>query len=92
MWGKHNEIRYRFREVYKAVSDGDMTLLGKVLIEQPRALKNMIFIEKRILFPTLLRKLSDYPLTDEYGSAYDAADRLRQYWRKVRNNAIKRHG
>jgi DUF438 domain-containing protein len=59
MWGKHDEIRSRIKELESAYQKRDWRSLlsgGKTAV---RAAKRMIFMEERILFPTALRKLSD---------------------------------
>ncbi|MBN2396075.1 MAG: DUF438 domain-containing protein [Candidatus Atribacteria bacterium] len=59
MWGKHDEIRNRLKIIEKALQDGDFKQVkdtGKELIS---AIRNMIFMEEKILFPTSLRKLKE---------------------------------
>jgi DUF438 domain-containing protein len=59
MWGKHDEIRRKLREVESAYRRKDwkhFQVEGRALL---RALRRMIFMEERILFPTSLKKLSD---------------------------------
>lgn len=57
MWGKHDEIRTLFRKVEDDYKSGDLTLVKKEVSTLIRSLKNMIFMEEKILFPTALRKL-----------------------------------
>jgi len=59
MWGKHDEIRDRFHKIDRALEMGNMAVLSDVMKEQIKALKNMIFMEEKILFPTALRKLPE---------------------------------
>ncbi len=59
MWGKHDEIREVFKEVRKAHASGDNKVLRRKVRALAGAVKRMIFMEERILFPTALRKLSD---------------------------------
>lgn len=57
MWGKHDEIRTMFREIEELFQQGDITILRSRTRELIKALKNMVFMEEKILFPTSLRKL-----------------------------------
>ena len=57
MWGKHDEIRVLFREIEDIYNKGDLTAVKKQTHELIKALKNMVFMEERILFPTAVRKL-----------------------------------
>ncbi|MCK5737251.1 MAG: DUF438 domain-containing protein [Spirochaetaceae bacterium] len=59
MWGKHDEIREAFKEVRKAHTSGVNKVLRRKVRALTGAVKRMIFMEERILFPTALRKLSD---------------------------------
>ena len=59
MWGKHDEIRSQLREVeatYRAEKWGSFRSAARGVL---RAIKRMIFMEERILFPTAMKKLSD---------------------------------
>jgi DUF438 domain-containing protein len=59
MWGKHDEIRKQLREfedAYRQEEWDRFTQLGKALL---RAVRRMIFMEEKILFPTALKKLSE---------------------------------
>jgi DUF438 domain-containing protein len=59
MWGKHDEIRQQLREFENAYREEDwrgFTAAGKTLL---RAVRRMIFMEEKILFPTALKKLSE---------------------------------
>jgi DUF438 domain-containing protein len=59
MWGKHDEIRTRLGEFEDAYGQEDWSrfaVLGRTLI---RAVRRMIFMEEKILFPTALKKLSE---------------------------------
>jgi len=59
MWGKHDEIRAQLRELetaYREQDWGRFTSVGRGLL---RAVRRMIFMEEKILFPTSLKKLSD---------------------------------
>lgn len=59
MWGKHDEIRSIFREIESSLKKGDATLLKDQTAGLIKAIRNMIFMEERILFPTALRKLPE---------------------------------
>lgn len=57
MWGKHDEIRELFRQIEEDYVKGDLSAVGKQTGALVKALKNMVFMEEKILFPTALRKL-----------------------------------
>ena len=57
MWGKHDEIRTLFRKLEEDYNKGDLTAVKKQTGDLIKALKNMVFMEERILFPTAVRKL-----------------------------------
>jgi len=59
MWGKHDEIRDRFHDIDSALANKDNNKLLDLTREQLKAIKNMIFMEEKILFPTALRKLPE---------------------------------
>ncbi|MBI9104469.1 MAG: DUF438 domain-containing protein [Spirochaetales bacterium] len=59
MWGKHDEIRLLLKEFNTLIESGDTKSYvnkGKEIIP---AMKRMIFMEEKILFPTALRKLPE---------------------------------
>jgi DUF438 domain-containing protein len=59
MWGKHDEIRAQLRQLetaYREQDWGRFISVGRGLL---RAIRRMIFMEEKILFPTSLKKLSD---------------------------------
>ncbi len=59
MWGKHDEIRSQLREVeatYRAENWGSFRSAVRGVL---RAIKRMIFMEERILYPIAMKKLSD---------------------------------
>lgn len=64
MWGKHDEIRTMLREIEELFQQGDITILRSRTRELIKALKNMVFMEEKILFPTSLRKLPDRAWSD----------------------------
>ncbi len=57
MWGKHDEIRTLFREIEEDYNKGDLIAVKKKTRGLIKSLKNMIFMEEKILFPTSIRKL-----------------------------------
>lgn len=57
MWGKHDEIRKMFREIESAFQKGDSGFVKQKASGLVKALKNMIFMEEKILFPSAMRKL-----------------------------------
>ncbi len=59
MWGKHNEIREKLKAFEQTVSNGDWKNVRRSFGTVSLALRNMIFLEEKILFPTSLRKLSE---------------------------------
>ncbi len=59
MWGKHDEIRSQLKSFEAAFRERDWKRFnaeGRGLL---RAIRRMIFMEEKILFPTALKKLSD---------------------------------
>ena len=59
MWGKHDEIRAQLRECESALGAGEWKRLKSTGRSVLRAIKRMIFMEERILFPTAMKKLTD---------------------------------
>jgi hypothetical protein len=57
MWGKHDEIRALFRKLEEDYNKGDLSAVKSQTGALIKALKNMIFMEEKILFPTSIRKL-----------------------------------
>jgi len=57
MWGKHDEIRALFRKLEDDYNKGDFSAVKKQTGALIKALKNMVFMEEKILFPTSIRKL-----------------------------------
>ena len=57
MWGKHDEIRTLFREIETDFQSGDEKWVKRQTKALVKALKGMVFMEERILFPTAMRKL-----------------------------------
>ncbi|TFH05214.1 MAG: DUF438 domain-containing protein, partial [Spirochaetales bacterium] len=58
MWGKHDEIRTMLREI-KAAAGESSAKVGPLVRQFASAVRRMVFMEERILFPTALRKLPD---------------------------------
>lgn len=59
MWGKHDEIRVQLRDfesAYRANNWERFKAAGPAVL---RAVRRMIFMEEKILFPVALKKLSD---------------------------------
>ena len=57
MWGKHDEIRTLFRKTEEYYRKGDLLNVKKLTVRLVKALKNMVFMEEKILFPSSIRKL-----------------------------------
>ncbi len=58
MWGKHNEIRALIKKTEAAFSAGNWSGLAGGLASLSGAVKKLIFLEEKILFPTAARKLN----------------------------------
>ncbi len=54
MWGVHDDVRARLREVREAVATRDAARVRRAGTEASRAVLQMIFMEERILYPTAL--------------------------------------
>lgn len=59
MWGKHDEIREHFRAVDKIIAAEQWEALYRQVKTLTAAIKRMIFLEEKILFPTAMKKLGD---------------------------------
>lgn len=57
MWGKHDEIREQLRAIAAALNAGDQRAAGAAVKPLAGAVKRLIFLEERILYPTSARKL-----------------------------------
>ena len=57
MWGKHDEIRGRLKKVGESLASGDIPGLKDGFATLYSAVKKMIFLEEKILYPTAARKL-----------------------------------
>ncbi len=58
MWGKHNEIRSLIRNVDAAAEAGKWREAAEGTAALAAAVKKMIFLEEKILYPTAVRKLN----------------------------------
>jgi DUF438 domain-containing protein len=59
MWGKHDEIRAQLKELETAFREKAWQRFKAAGGPMLRAVRRMIFMEEKILFPTALKKLSD---------------------------------
>lgn len=59
MWGKHDEIRQKIKETGQLFHDKKWTEFGKYTKALDSAVKKMIFLEEKILYPTSARKLNE---------------------------------
>jgi DUF438 domain-containing protein len=57
MWGKHDEIREKLRAIAAALGSGDQAAAGAAVKPLAGAVKRLIFLEEKILYPTSARKL-----------------------------------
>ncbi len=64
MWGKHDEIRDLFRFADQSYQAGDLDSASESGRKLIKSLKNMIFMEEKILFPSALRKLPSSAWSD----------------------------
>jgi DUF438 domain-containing protein len=58
MWGKHNEIRALIKKTEAALAARDWRQTAGGLADLGGAVKKLIFLEEKILFPTAARKLT----------------------------------
>jgi DUF438 domain-containing protein len=59
MWGKHDEIRDRFRSLEATVSAGDSKASRSNARALARQLASMMFMEEKILFPNAIKRLGE---------------------------------
>jgi uncharacterized protein len=64
MWGKHDEIRNMFKETESALRHEDVKRSRSTWAPLARAIRGMVFMEERILFPTALKLLTDRQWAD----------------------------
>jgi len=57
MWGKHDEIRDMIREIKKLLDEQQYKKIFKKTKALSSALKKLIFLEEKILYPTSMKKL-----------------------------------
>jgi len=58
MWGKHDEIRTRFKALDEAVATGNLAAARREARSLAGQIGTVMFMEERILFPTALKRLS----------------------------------
>ena len=58
MWGKHDEIRARFKTLDEAVAAGNLGAARREARALAGQIGTVMFMEERILFPTALKRLS----------------------------------
>lgn len=58
MWGKHDEIRQMFRDINRHVEKEDWPALAGEVKTLSSAIRRLIFLEEKILYPTSSRKLN----------------------------------
>jgi DUF438 domain-containing protein len=58
MWGKHDEIRTMIRELEDLVTRKEWPVVIKKVNDMASAIRRLIFLEEKILFPTSARKLN----------------------------------
>lgn len=59
MWGKHDEIRDRFRSLEAAVAAGNGRKARREARALARQLTSMMFMEEKILFPNAIKRLGE---------------------------------
>jgi DUF438 domain-containing protein len=59
MWGRHDEIRQYLKQTEACYKDKDWQKLKKEFKTLASAIKKLIFLEEKILFPTSVRKIND---------------------------------
>jgi PAS domain S-box-containing protein len=57
MWGKHDEIRSKLKEIQESIENKRWHSAKKQVNDIASAIKKMIFLEEKILYPTSIRKL-----------------------------------
>ena len=58
MWGKHDEIRGMMKALETALDEGDIDRIRTEFKALSQAVKNLLFMEEKILYPTASRRLS----------------------------------
>ena len=59
MWGKHDDIRQYLKQTESCFKEKDWQNLKKEFKTLASAIKKLIFLEEKILFPTSVRKIND---------------------------------
>jgi DUF438 domain-containing protein len=59
MWGKHDEIRALFKRVYELFDRGERKAVLSETRDLVSAVRRMIFMEERILYPNSVKRLSE---------------------------------
>lgn len=59
MWGKHDDIRGMIKKINGIIRDQDWQVLAREVRGLAAAVKKLIFLEEKILYPTSTRKLND---------------------------------
>jgi len=59
MWGKHDEIRGHIKTAARLLGEGDWPGLSRQMGALSSAVRKLIFLEEKILFPTAARKLGE---------------------------------
>lgn len=59
MWGKHDEIREKMKKTEQLLKNEDWSDFSKSFKSLESAIKKMIFLEEKILYPTSARKLNE---------------------------------
>ena len=58
MWGKHDEIREMMKSLETALDDGDIAGIKAAYKALDKGVRNLLFMEEKILYPTASRRLS----------------------------------
>ncbi|MFP4564620.1 MAG: DUF438 domain-containing protein [Spirochaetia bacterium] len=58
MWGKHDEIRGMLKSLETALDEGDINSIKTEFKSLSQGVKNLLFMEEKILYPTASRRLS----------------------------------
>mgnify|MGYP000883069988 FL=1 len=72
MWGIHDDVRAELRELRQATEAKDQTRVQEILPPMAEAIRQMIYKEENILYPTSLRVLSDA----EWAAIRDQSDEI----------------
>lgn len=64
MWGKHDEIREMIRNIDNLINNQTWGELSKKIKSLSSAIKKLIFLEEKILYPTSAKKLNTHEWAD----------------------------